>query len=361
MSAPRVFACLGLLALAPLTGGQTPPTSYTITLKGNSPDAITNLYRNGAKVLAIINEPAQGSTPAMRIYSLYDLAAGINYTWSPGPSPIQCSSGSFSGDWSDPFAMTAELKKDIASGDLKPAGAENIDGIPTQIYAGSNAQATEKIWFDQKDGLVIRAQLAGSGTPQITLVDITKVSFAPPDPMLFVLPSACAGQKPPRTPAQLITDETGDDPANFVNGIDGPGSRNSCSVVLRVVQAKTMAPISNVQVAIDTQYDQNDPNPPHYHFGVADDGSETFSGGHLHEISTGIHNGIVSLGTVPPYFNLVVNVAEPGRSGGVGLAYRQCFAPTTVLLYVVKDDGQSGESADLLWVKAGRYAVPPTD
>jgi len=356
---PRIVACLGLLAYLPLTQAQTPPTAYTIMQKGNSPDAVTAIYRSGSKALAIVNEPAQGSTPAMRIYNLYDLAAGVNYTWSPDTLPIPCSSGTFSGDWGDPFALTTDVKKDIADGEVKLAGSETINGIPTQIYAGSNAQASERVWFDQRDGLVIRAQLAGAGAPEMTLVDITKVSFEPPDPMLFVLPPACAGQKPPRTAAQLITDETGDDPANFVNGIYGPGSATSCNAVLRVVQAKTMTPIKNIQVAIDTQYNQKDPNPPQYTFGVADSGSETFSGGHLHQITTGIHDGMVSLGTLPSYFNLVVNVVEPGHSGGVGLVYRQCFAPTTVLLYVVKDMGQPTESADLLWVKAGKFAVPP--
>lgn len=360
MSTPRIAVCLASLAPAALAFAQTPPTSYTITQKGNSADAVTTVYRSGSKALAIVNEPAQGSTPATRIYSLYDIAAGVNYTWSPGTNPIPCSSGSFSGDWGDPFAMTADLKKDIAGGDVKPAGSETINGIPTEIYARSNAQASEKVWFDQKDGLVIRAQVTGAGAPLITFVDITGISFAPPDPSLFVLPAACAGQKPHRTAAQLMTDETGDDPANFVNANYGPGSNTSCNAVLRVVQAKTMTPISNIQVAIDTQYDQNDPNPPHYNFGVADNGTETFSGGHLQEITSGIENGVVSLGSVPTYFNLVVNVVEPGHSGGVGLIYRQCFAPTTVLLYVVKDFGQSDESADILWVKAGRYSVLPT-
>lgn len=357
MPTPRIVACLCLLSLSPLTQSQTPPAAYTITQNGNSPGASTTVYRSGSKALAIVNEPAQGSTPAMRIYSLYDIAAGINYSWSPDSPPIQCSSGTFSGDWGDPFALTAEVTTDIASGQVKPAGSETINGIPTQIYAGSNAQATEKVWFDQKDGLVIRAQISGAGAPLMTLADITSVSFTPPDPKLFILPPACAGQKPPRTPAQLITDETGDDPANFVNGIYGPGSPTSCNVVLRVVNAKTMTPITHIQVAIDTTYKQD--NPPHYVSGVATDGTETFSGGGIREITGQVRNGVVSLGAPPPYFMLNVNLIEPNHGSGEGLVYRQCFAPTTVLLYVVKNFGQSDEAADFLWVKAGRYATPP--
>ena len=357
MLTPRIVACLSLLALSLLTQAQTPPSAYTMTQNGNSPGAATTVYRSGSKALAIVYEPAQGSTPATRIYSLYDIAAGINYTWSPDANPIPCSTGTFSGDWGDPFAMTAEVTKGIASGDIKPAGSETVAGIPTQIYSGSNAQATEKVWFDQKDGLVIRAQVTGPGAPLMTLVDITKVSFAAPDPSLFILPPACAGQKPPRTAAQLITDETGDDPANFVNGIYGPGSQNSCNVVLRVVSAKTMTPITHIQVAIDTMYNQD--NPPHYESGVANDGTETFSGGRIREITSQVHGGVVTIANPPPYFMLEVNIVRPGRGSGPGLVYRQCFAPTTVLLYVVKDINTPTEGADLLWVKAGKYATPP--
>jgi hypothetical protein len=43
----------------------------------------------------------------------------------------------------------------------------------------------------------------------------------------------------------------------------------------------------------------------------------------------------------------------------MGLIYRQCFGPTTVVLDVVKDYGQADQSQDFLWVKAGKYAAPP--
>ncbi len=225
MLTPRTVACLGLLALSPFTQAQTPPSAYTITQNGNSPGTAITLYRNGSKALTIVNEPAQGSKPAMRLYSLYDIAAGINYSWIPDSPPIQCSTGTFSGDWVDPFAMTAEITKNIASGDVKPAGSETINGIPTQVYAGSNAKATEKVWFDQKDGLVIRAQVTGPGAPLVTLVDITKVLLAAPDPSCssscrqLALAKSHRGPPPNSLPMKPVTTQP-----NFVNGIYGPGS-----------------------------------------------------------------------------------------------------------------------------------------
>ena len=354
------LVCLCLLASSALLPAQsTPPTDYAITQAGGSPGATTTIYRRGSKALMVMFLPSQGATPASTTDNLIDIAAGTNLTWNPNDSNVGCSAGTFSGDWGDPFAMTAELSGDIAKGDLKPAGTETIDGIPAQVYTGSSQGASIKAWLDQKDGLVLRAEMSAPNTPPTAIVNLTKVSFSAPPASMFAVPAICAGVKPPPTPAQLITAETGDDAANYVSAFTGPGSQNSCNVVLRVVQAPTFTPLTNLQVAIDTQYDQNDPNPPHYTFGVGDDGTETFSGGHLRQITTGIHGGMVSLGEVPPYFNLVVNAVHPGHSGGSGLIYRQCFAPTTVLLFLYKDYGQQDESVDALWVKAGKNATLP--
>ncbi|MGD0155977.1 MAG: hypothetical protein ABSB50_07755 [Terracidiphilus sp.] len=360
MSISKTLVCLSYLAAAQLILAQSaPPTAYTVTQSGGSPGATTTISRNGSKALMEMDQPAQGGTPASRTLTLIDIAAGTNYAWDPDAHPIQCNVGTFSGDWGDPFAMTAELSDDIAKGNLKPAGSETLDGIATQIYTGTTQGTNLKVWFDQKDSLLLRAVSNMPNLPTMTLVDITKVSFVAPPASLFVLPAACAGVKPPPTAAQLIADETGDDAANYVNGSYGPGSQNSCNVVLRVIQAKTMTPITHIQVAIDTTYNQD--NPPHYESGVHNDGTETFSGGGIHEITSEVHNGVVSLGTPPDYFMLNVNLIRPNHGSGEGLVYRQCFAPTTVLLYVVKDYGQQDESSTPLWVKSGKYATPPAN
>jgi hypothetical protein len=359
MSIPKVLACLSLLAAPLLASSQTSPGNFTVVQNTGTPGATSTIYRSGSKALIVFNAPAQGATPASRTFSLYDLAQGTNYTWNPDDNNVPCSAGTFSGDWGDPFAIIELVNQGVASGEIKPAGNETLNGIPAQVYTSSSPQGNQKIWVDMKDHLVLRDQMTAPGAAPANLIDVTKFSLAPPAASLFVLPARCAGVKPPPTQAQLIADETGDDPNNYVTAYVGPGSKNSCTVVLRVVQAKTMAPLTNLQVGIDTQYDQNDPNPPHYNFGVSDSGRETMSGGHLREITTGIHNGVVSLGSVPPYFNLVVNAVHPGHTGGSGLIYRQCSAPTTVLLFLYKNYGQSDEGVDALWVKSGKYATPP--
>lgn len=357
MPIARPFACAVLAAAISLVHAQsTSPTTYTIT-QALASGGTSTLYRDGSKALQDVSHPAQGGTPASRSFTLYDLKAGTSVSWDPAANPPACGAGRFSGDWGDPFAMTAEVTDGIAKGELKPAGTETVAGIPAQIYTGTGDQASTKIWYDAKDKLALRIQAVMPDGKPLMMADIRKVSFAPPPASLFVAPAACAGAKPPQTPAEEIAEETGDDPANYAKG-NGPGTKNSCSVVLKVVQAKTLAPITqHMQVAVDTAiYSEN--NPPHHEYGVGQDGTVTYSGGHIMEITNRVHNGVVLLGNPPAYFELDVNVVRPGHAGWYSSTYRQCFAPTQVVLYVVKDFDKPSEGVDILWVKSGKYATP---
>jgi hypothetical protein len=341
---------------------QAPPTAYTLVQSTPSqPGGPTiTTYRNGNKVLIEVSQPANGDTPAGHTLTLYDIPKGKNWSWNPDDKNVPCSANSFSGDWGDPFAMTSDLTKGIADGTLKPSGAETISGIPTQVYSGVTQGMTVKAWLDKKDGLVLRAMMAAPGSDLQPLVNITKAQFTAPDPALFNLPPLCAGVKAPPTPAEIIADETGDSPDNYVSAYLGPGSKNSCSIIVRVVAAKTMAPVTRRwQAAIDTTYNQDDPNPPHYEFGVGDDGTSTFSGGGLHEITSQIRNDSLRIDNPPAYFNLAINVVQPHRGTSTGLVYRQCFAPVTMLYYVLKDPSDVGIGTDMLYAKAGKFAKAP--
>jgi hypothetical protein len=362
-SIDRIIFCVGLVTAPLLAQAQTPPTAYTITegLGAARPGTMT-VYRSGTNVVMETSQPAQpGGIAAQHTLSLYDLKAGVSHTWNPAATQISCSVAKFSGDWGDPYASSAELTAGIAKGDLKPAGTENLYGFPTKVYAGASDGMTVKAWFDEKDGLIIKAVFGPPGGAMSTIVDIRSISVAPPPASIFVLPAACAGAKLPPTAADLMADETGDDGANWVNAIYGPGSSNSCSIVVHVVAAKTMAPINRkYQAAIDTTYDQNSPTPPHYVFGVGTDGTSTYSGGGLHEITNQIHNGILRIDNPPAYFMLGINIPTPNRGADVGLVYRQCFAPVTMLYWVVKDPANPADGGDWLYAKSGKYAVATT-
>jgi hypothetical protein len=356
----HVLPCLVLLSAAALLPAQAPPTAYTITqtVAGNDSQTLT-VYRSGMKVVMESFTPAASGTPASHVFTFYDLSTGTSHTWDPAIAPPSCSAGRFSGDWGDPFDTSKELSDDIAKGDLKPAGNETINGIPTKVYAGTTQGANVKAWLDQKDGLVIKATVGASGQPTTTLVNITKVNLAPPPASVMAMPAYCASVKPLPTPAELIASETGDDANNYVNANYGPGSKDSCSIVIRVVAAKTMAPVTRKwQAAIDTTFNVDSPSP--YTFGVGDDGTSTFSGGGIHEITSQIHNDMLRIDAPPAYFNLAMNVLQPHHGTGDTLIYRQCFAPVTMLYYILKDPSDPGQGGDFLYAKAGKYAAVPT-
>ena len=360
MSAPRILACLGIFALSPHFQAQTPPTAYAITQPiVGSDGATTTIYRSGSQVaMEYIHPNVPDGTPGHRTLSLYDLNAGVSHTWDPAIAPPSCSVGKFSGDWGDPFGMTAELTAGIAKGDFKPSGVETVAGVSTKVYVNTSPQETVKVWFDAKDSLVMRAQAAAANAAPLTMVDITKASFAAPPASIFAMPAYCAGVKPPPTPAELIAEETGDSADNWVSASIGPGSKNTCSILLHVVAAKTMMPINRkYQVAIDTTFDQDHPSP--YTFGVGDDGTATFSGGAIHEITNQLRNGMLRVDNPPPYFTFTVNVPTPHEGAAGGYIYRQCFAPVTNLYYVLKDPSDPGKGTDYLYAKSGKYAAVP--
>jgi hypothetical protein len=360
MSTPRVLACL--FAFAALLPAQS-PTAYTVKQAIPNTDGGTmTISRSGAKAVIEYNTPAKpDGTPAQHSLSYYDINTGISYSWDPATTPVACNGSQFSGDWGDPFKNTQDFAPSIAKGDIKQTGVETVHGIPAKIYQGATQGLTVKVWFDEKDQLVLCVDLGATGTPPTTMVNILSVSIAPPPSSLFTLPAACAGYKPPPTPAEVMAAETGDNSANFVNAIYGPGSANSCTIALHVVSSKTMAPFTaKWQAAIDTTYDQNAPTPPHYEFGVGNDGTATFSGAGLHEVTSQIRNNTLQIPNPPAYFNLSTNFIQPGRGAGMGLIYRQCFAPTTNLYYVLKDPKDPAAGGDFLYAKSGKYAAAPT-
>lgn len=361
MPAPRTLACLGILVISALMNAQAPaPTAYTIVqvIGGAPAGSHMTIYRSGSKVLMDMFYAAQPGSPAHHGLTFDDLATGTSHSWDPAITPVSCSAGRFSGDWGDPFAGTAEITDGIAKGVLKPAGSETLNGIPTKVYAGVEQGMNVKAWLDEKDSLVIRAGYAAPGSPLQNMVDISSVTLAPPAASLFALPAYCASVNPPPLPSEIIAAETGDDAANWVSAGIGPGSKDTCSILLHVVAAKTMQPINRkYQVAIDTTYVME--NPPHYTFGVGDDGTSTFSGGGLHEITDQVHNGMLRVDNPPPYFTFTVNVPTPHEGAAGGFIYRQCFAPVTMLYYILKDPTDPGKGTDFLYAKSGKYAKAP--
>ena len=321
------------------------------------PTATQTISRNGSKALIDQSMPPSPERPkGFHTRTLYDLQTNTSFTWDLNQAPMPCSTATFSGSWGDPFSPDSiATPADLAKQNAKPAGAETVNGFATKVFE-IEQPAKMKVWVEGKYGLVVKVQMTQAGGQPQNVAEIKQLSLAAPPASTFVLPAACAAAaSAPRIPTEpeRIAAETGGNAADFVNAGTGPGSQNSCIVLFRVVRAGSMEPIATgFQVAVDPTVDIQ--HPASYTMGVGADGHVRFSGGGLHEVTGQIRNGVLRIDNVPPQFDLETAFGNAGSSSA--LIYRHCFAPETVLLYVVKNPAKISDGGDWLWVKSGKYA-----
>ncbi|MGH6989588.1 MAG: hypothetical protein ACREE3_06810, partial [Stellaceae bacterium] len=90
----------------------------------------------------------------------------------------------------DPVAgaaqMTAQMPKD-----LPVAGKTSIDGVKVEFLKASGKDGTLKVWRDPVHHLVIRAVMVLPSKSAQTLIDLSGISFAKPDPALLAPPKNC--------------------------------------------------------------------------------------------------------------------------------------------------------------------------
>jgi hypothetical protein len=350
---------LALLASCRLTlGAQAPvaPTAYTVTVVNSlfGPGEWMKTSRLGSKVLVdqiAVDKMADPKAP--RVHTLYDLEKHRNISWYSPDSSAGCSIGTFSGDWGDPFGGIDDLFGQAT----KQVGTETILGFAARIVEASAQGNTLRAWVDSKTGLVLKAQLSQAGAAPKTIIEVKAVSLTPPPASIFAVPENCAAEAaapPPPTEEEKIAALTGGNAQDFVKAIYGPGSKDSCSVLFRVVKAGSMEPIlSGFQVALDLNRAHE--GSPSYTIGLSNEGHATFSGGGLHEVTSQIRNGVLRIDNPPDHFDLETAFGNGGS--GSALIYKQCFAPQTVLLYVITNPDKLSDGAEFLWVKSGKYAT----
>ena len=349
-----------VLASCGLTLGaqRAAPAAYTVTVTNSifGPGERTTIYRMGSKVLVDqVSEASAADPKAAHIRGLFDLETHRNLSWSWPDSSAGCSNGSFSGDWGDPFGNVDAL----AGQATKQVGTEMLHGFAARIMEASDQGNTLRAWVDTKTGLVLKAQLTQQGAPPRTILEVVSANFVPPPASVFAVPAVCAAAAatpPPLTEEEKIAALTGGNPQDFVKAIYGPGSKNSCTVLSRVVKAGSMEPIlSGFQVAVDLNL-ANEPQPS-YTIGLSREGRATFSGGGLYEVTSQMRNGVLRIDGAPDHFDLETAFGNGGS--GSALIYKQCFAPQTMLLYVIKNPDKLSDGGEFLWVKSGKYAAVP--
>jgi hypothetical protein len=344
---------LGVLALAiaqALWAQYAPaPNTYSVTqinsmMGGPMP---MEIHRDGSK--AVVDNTGS------HVRSFYDLASHTQHSWDIQHPENGCSAGTFSGDWGDPFQSSdvdGILKQATA-----PPGSETVAGFATKVIEATDGAShiKLKVWRETKYGLIVKADMTQPGAPAATILETKAFTTAKPDAALFVLPKNCGA--PPPTAEQRFAGETGEDAANLVDATMGPGSANSCTMLMRFVRAGSLQPLTDFQVALDLQFDVN--NPPHYVMGGSASGKTVFSGGHLKEYTAQMQNGILRIDNVPQVFDVEVTFAGGNKGAGSATLYRKCAGPQTVLLYMVKNPDKLSDGADWVWVKSGKLATVP--
>src|ERR1035438_3479981 len=175
--------------------------------------------------------PRAGSPKGYHTRTFYDIPAGKSYTQDLLQPGGPCAGANFSGDWGDPFAMTAQINADAAKKPLKELGPGTVNGMAAKVIEVpvEGMPTPAKVWVEAKFGMVLKLDMAMPGQPQATLVEIKKVSFAKPAAGALVQPASCvAAGPPPPTEAEKIAAATGGNAAGVASSPLAPAtpSRN---------------------------------------------------------------------------------------------------------------------------------------
>jgi hypothetical protein len=339
------------------------PDVYSVTEVNNMfVEGMTmEITRDGTR--AVVDQsypPREGMPKGYHTRTFYDIQAGKSYAQDLLQPGGPCSGANFSGDWGDPFAMTAQVNAAAARKPLKDLGPGTVNGMAAKVMEVlvEGMPTPAKVWVEGKYGLVLKLDMAMPGKPQATLIEVKKVSFAKPPAGVLAQPASCvaAGPAPP-SEAEKIATATGGNATDFAIAPIAPAtpSRSSCTVLLRTVHAGSMEPITTgFQVAVDLTVDLD--HPASYKMGGTG-GKATFAGGGLKELTSQLRNGVLRIDNAPEKFDVETAYSNGGFNGV--LIYRQCFGPQTVLLHVVNDPAISSDGGYWLWVKSGKYAKLP--
>ena len=324
-----VFTCL---IIAPASRAQTAkaPDQYTVTemtAMFGPPETLT-IYRDGSKVV-IDTLMAGTKTPAR---TFYDLQSHTNQTWDMTQMKVGCSSGTFSGDWGDPFAQSGQdVEGDLIKQGAKQTGTETVNGYSTKVYAipGGTPEQAMKVWIEPSYGMVVKLEMGGKDMMEIKAVKVGK-----PDPSIFQPPATCKAQPPMKTETEQISEVTGGHGQDYANAIlpPNPASTNSCTVLFKVVHSGSLQPMtSGFRVKLGLSQDTSQ-NP-------------------TRDVTSQMQNGVLRIDDAPPHFSIDVDFSNGASSG---LIYRQCFQSQTVLLLLVKGPSDPQGAPDWLWSKTGK-------
>ena len=191
----RVFVFLVLPVFPMSLHAQTAaPTAYTLTQVSSLfvPGINMTYYQAGTKVLLEQSYgPREGNMKGFHVRTYTDLATNTNYTWDLIETAGGCAPQKISGDWGDPFVISAALLGDMAKQNPKQTGTETINGISTKVMEATTSDAKVKAWVDVKYGLLIRLEMTPPTGATRTMIEVKKLTIGAPPASIFRLPSTC--------------------------------------------------------------------------------------------------------------------------------------------------------------------------
>ena len=122
----------------------------------------------------------------------YDLKAGLSYTLDLVDPTTPCGPSNYSGEWGDPFSMSADLIAQMAKFHPRDAGAATVNGFATKVSVATTPDGEGKVWVEPKTGLIVKWVMTPSSGPPRTMIEVTSFSLTPPSPAALALPTKCA-------------------------------------------------------------------------------------------------------------------------------------------------------------------------
>jgi hypothetical protein len=311
---------------------------------GASPAPAPGLSDSNVIVVTAGPAPASAAAPALPDPSVAVVPSGSAQTSPALPNTSASAAASGSAQLSAgtpasalaPAAITASVPPAAAADSAQATPVAAAPALAAVRYRPPPVQSVE---LPTETGTFPAPPVSAAPSPSIPQEVLSAAMGGPTEPT-------------PAAPSLLPVDTswTASNPQNFSKATSGPGTRDDCSVLLKIVKAGTMEPITaGVQVGIGSgnaaehliQYGQGALS----HTGVLRG---------MYEILPSVRDGAFRIGHVPMEFTLATSFGVAGNLRSI--VYLQCFAPETTLLLVVRNPARIADGAQLLWVKTGQYA-----
>lgn len=297
-----------------------PPPSYTLVQHNSlfGPATTTSVYRDGSKAIIDLVQPGT------HVRTIYNLEAHTSTTWDAAQTGAECGTGTFKGDWGDPFVGMAAIQDELNQQHPTAAGMETVNGVSAKVseFVMPGTSGKSKVWVDPKYGMIMRILMAQPSGAAKVAFDTAQLTVGAPPAAIFV--PACKAAAPEPTDEDKITAITGGPGSDYTFANAGEPTNGGCMILLHVVRAGSMTPVTG--------------------------GFEVFVDGKQVPV---LANGMARLLSMPKQFMIDVRVPSGGATAPIS---RQCNKPQTTLLLVAKNWDNLGEGADWLWVKSGKLA-----